>query len=72
MTRPSLRSCRDISALLLAREDRALRWPERMAIRIHFMICKACPRFEQQVRVMHEAFDLWRGYREEGEAESRH
>ncbi len=67
MKRPSLRSCRDISALLLAREDRDLSWPERMAIRIHFMMCKACPRFERQILAMREALDMWRGYRDEGD-----
>ncbi len=67
MKRPSLRSCRDISALLLAREDRSLSWPERMAIRIHFLMCKACPRFEQQILTMRSALDLWRGYRDDGD-----
>ena len=66
MKRFSIRSCRDISALVLAREDRALSWPERLAIRVHFMMCQACPRFEQQVRTMRGALDLWRGYRDDG------
>ena len=66
MKRMSIRSCRDISALVLAREDRALSWPERLAIRVHFMMCQACPRFEQQVRTMRGALDLWRGYRDDG------
>ncbi len=63
MKRFSLRSCRDVSALVLAREDRRLNWSERLAIRVHFMICKACPRFEQQVRTMRGALDMWRSYR---------
>lgn len=67
MKRPSLRSCRDISALLLAREDRSLSWPERMAIRMHFLMCKACPRFERQLVAMRGALDLWRGYRDDGD-----
>ena len=64
--RLSLRSCRDISALVLAREDRHLSFPERLAVRVHFMICKACPRFEQQVRAMRDALDMWRHYRDDG------
>ncbi len=67
MKRISLRSCRDISALILAREDRALGWPERVAIRLHFMICAACPRFERQVLTMRGALDLWRSYRDDGD-----
>ncbi|MBU6439422.1 MAG: zf-HC2 domain-containing protein [Betaproteobacteria bacterium] len=64
----SLRSCRDISALLLAREDRNLRWPERMAIRVHFLMCKACPRFERQILTMRSALGQWRAYRDDGDA----
>lgn len=67
MKRISLRSCRDISALLLAREDRALDWPERLAIRVHFLMCKACPRFERQMLTMRSALDAWRRYRDDGE-----
>ena len=66
MKRPSLRSCRDISALVLAREDRALGWYERLAIRVHFLICEACPRFERQVQAMRAGLDLWRSYRDDG------
>lgn len=64
----SLRSCRDISALLVAREDRNLRWPERMAIRVHFLMCKACPRFERQILTMRSALGQWRAYRDDGDA----
>ena len=67
MKRISLRSCRDISALLLAREDRALDWPERLAIRVHFLMCRACPRFERQMLTMRGALDAWRRYRDDGE-----
>jgi hypothetical protein len=66
MKRLSIRSCREISRLVLAREDRRLSWPERLAIRAHFMICEACPRFAQQVRTMRGALELWRGYRDDG------
>ncbi len=67
MKRPSLATCRDISALLLAREDRNLSWPERMAIRVHFLMCKACPRFERQILTMRGALGQWRAYRDDEE-----
>ena len=67
MKRPSLRSCRDISALVLAREDRALDWYERLAIRVHFLICEACPRFQRQVQTMRDGLALWRSYRDDGD-----
>ena len=67
MKRRSLATCRDISALLLAREDRNLSWPERMAIRVHFLMCKACPRFERQILTMRGALGQWRAYRDDEE-----
>ena len=39
-------SCRDISALLLAREDRSLSAGERLAVRVHILTCRACQRFD--------------------------
>lgn len=68
MKAPWMRTCREVSALLLAREDRGLSLPERLAIRIHFMICEACPRFERQLLTMRGAFDQWRAYRDDGDA----
>ena len=58
----ALRSCREISALVLAREDRTLSFAERLAIRLHFLICEACPRFEKQVLTMRQAMSNWRNY----------
>lgn len=68
MKAPWMRTCREVSALLLAREDRGLSWHERLAIRIHFMICEACPRFERQVLTMRDALGQWRAYRDDGDA----
>jgi hypothetical protein len=60
----TLRSCREISALVLAREDRALSFAERWVIRLHFLMCEACPRFEKQVLTMRQAMSNWRNYRD--------
>ncbi|OIQ72728.1 hypothetical protein GALL_456430 [mine drainage metagenome] len=67
MNYPFRRTCREVAALILAREDRALRLPERLAIRVHFLVCKACPRFEQEVLTMRQALGNWRNYREQDE-----
>ena len=67
MNYPFRRTCREVAALILAREDRALRLPERLAIRVHFLVCKACPRFEQEVLTMRQALGNWRNYREHAE-----
>ena len=62
-----LRTCREVTALVIAREDRALSLRERAIIRAHFLICQACPIFERQVLGMREALGAWRNYRDGGE-----
>ena len=64
MNYPFRRTCREVAALILAREDRALAFPERLAIRIHFMVCQACPRLERQVQTMRHAMRAWSAYSE--------
>ena len=61
---PFRRTCREVAGLILAREDRALNFPERLSIRIHFMVCKACPNFAQEVQTMRGALQQWRNYSE--------
>lgn len=63
------RTCREAAALILAREDRVLPLPDRLALRMHLMVCKACPRFADQVRLMGEAMGRWRRYAEDEEAD---
>ena len=46
---PLMRSCKELTALVIAREDRELPWMERAALRVHMAMCQACPRFERQV-----------------------
>lgn len=55
-------SCKEAAALMLAREDRALPLADRAALRMHLLICKACPRFERQLLTMRNAMKQWRGY----------
>ena len=59
------RTCKEVAALLMAREDRALPVVERVALRFHLMACKACPVFERQVLTMRNAMRVWRNYRED-------
>jgi hypothetical protein len=54
------RTCREAAALIVAREDRLLPFKDRLALKLHLMVCKTCPRFERQIRVMHDAFAQWR------------
>lgn len=59
---PLMRSCKDVTALVIAREDRALPLSEQLALRMHMVICKACPVFERQVLTMRNAMKQWRHY----------
>lgn len=56
------RTCRQAAALLIAREDRALRLPDELALRLHLLACEACPKFENQVLTMRAAMAQWRNY----------
>jgi hypothetical protein len=59
------RTCKEVAALLVAREDRDLPAVERIALRLHLAACKACPKFERQMLVMRNAMDRWRNYQGE-------
>jgi hypothetical protein len=50
-----MKSCKDICELLSESMDRPLDKRERWAIRIHFFMCRSCPRFLQQVQFLRKA-----------------
>jgi hypothetical protein len=56
------RTCKEVTALVIAREDRALPWAERVALRFHMAICEACPKFARQILTMRGAMAHWRNY----------
>jgi predicted anti-sigma-YlaC factor YlaD len=58
------RNCREVTALVLAGEDRTLGPLERWAVRAHLKVCQACPRFNRQVALLRKALPRWRAYRE--------
>ncbi|MBK7614171.1 MAG: zf-HC2 domain-containing protein [Vitreoscilla sp.] len=59
--------CREATALVLQGEDRRLSVTERLALRFHLLICKACTRFVGQVGLMRSAMGPWRAYRDQGQ-----
>ncbi len=59
---PLNRTCRQVAAILVAREDRKLGLADRLALRIHMTICDACPRFERQMLSMRNSMRQWRNY----------
>lgn len=61
---PFNRTCKEVSALVIAREDRDLSARERVAVRLHMAICETCPVFERQVLTLRNAMQQWRNYEE--------
>ena len=59
---PLNRTCKQAAALMVAREDLALPWADRLALRLHLLICKTCPRFERQMLGMRNSLKQWRNY----------
>jgi hypothetical protein len=59
---PLKRTCKEVTALVVAREDRALPLNERLALRIHMNFCDACPVFERQFMTLRNALRQWRSY----------
>jgi Putative zinc-finger len=59
------RTCKEVAALLVAREDRALPMVERLALRLHLAACQACPVFERQLLTVRNALHSWRNYIDE-------
>jgi Putative zinc-finger len=56
------RTCKEAAALMIAREDRALGTADRLALRLHLLVCDACPRFERQILTMRNTLHQWRNY----------
>ena len=61
------RNCREVSRLILQREDRRLTLVERVAVRFHLGICLMCTRFSGQVALMNRAMGQWKAYAEREE-----
>ena len=59
------RTCKEVAALLVAREDRVLPLAERLALRLHLAACSACPVFQRQLLTVRNALHSWRNYIDE-------
>jgi hypothetical protein len=65
------RTCREVAAILVAREDRALGLADRIALRLHMTVCDACPKFERQMLTMRNSLAQWRNYAATDETSDR-
>ena len=52
-----MRTCRDVTRLVLEGDDRALTPWERISLRMHWMICQGCTNFRTQHQTLRTATD---------------
>ena len=62
---PLMRSCKDVTRLVLQSQDRSLHPWESVSLHLHWLACGGCKRFRDQQRFMRTALDRWKRYREE-------
>ncbi len=48
-------SCREATALMSQEQDRRLGLGERVALRLHVLICAGCNNYRRQMQVLREA-----------------
>jgi hypothetical protein len=60
-------TCRQSARLISEELDRELPWSERAVLRMHLLICRACPRFRAQIRLVDSAVGRWRTYVDQGD-----
>lgn len=58
-------SCREAARLMSQELDRELTWSERLALKLHVMVCNGCRNFRRQMGVLRE---VCRHYGESGGA----
>lgn len=63
-------SCREASTLLSKAQDTPLGWPERLAIRMHLLICKSCRRFSHQLSLLRETLRAFTSRTQKGQSPS--
>ena len=49
------KTCKEAHRLVIEGQDRKLPFMERIALRVHLMMCGACRRFEAQMQFLREA-----------------
>ena len=61
-------TCRQVAALLIAREDQLLSMSDEAALKLHLLACDTCPKFEAQILTLRAAMSRWRNYTGEDDA----
>ena len=56
-----MKACKDVHRLVIEGQDRKLPFSERIAVRVHLMMCGACRRFEAQMDFLRQALRRFPG-----------
>ena len=54
------KTCKEATLLMLQKQDQPIGLMDTLGLKFHLFICKACPNFERQLRVMKHALSDWR------------
>ncbi len=55
-------SCKQTAVLVSKACDRRLSWGERLAVRLHLLICRGCRQFVRQLRFLRNAGEYFRDH----------
>jgi hypothetical protein len=58
-------TCKEAVDVMVAGQDRRLALSERLLLRLHLLVCKACPRFRGQLALLSQAMAHWREHPDE-------
>ena len=56
-----MKTCKEVHRLVIEGQDRKLPLSQRIAVRVHLMMCGACRRFEAQMAFLREALRRFPG-----------
>jgi len=59
-------SCKEVSLLVSQSYDAKLTWRQRLAVRLHLLVCEACRRFAQQMQFLRRAGQAFSGRPQDG------
>lgn len=56
-----MKTCKEVHRLVIEGQDRKLPFAERVAVRVHLLMCSACRRFEAQMDFLRQALRRFPG-----------
>lgn len=56
-----MKTCKEVHRLVIEGQDRTLPLSQRIAVRLHLMMCSACRRFEAQMNLLRQALRRFPG-----------